>query len=172
MTFSLECCLRLASMALHTLGSFSILASAFLSLGISYSYSACLLNPEVRQNSVCHFLFSLHILRGQSCVFPKPHSTPSKIHWQFQNASLCLKIFYWPVAMFPKCLSIWFSHSHHTFKMSNIHYLPHVIHPKLSLLQASALLSHDWHHYPPRRPNQNSEGITDHFLPLTWVLIS
>lgn len=71
--------------------------------------------------------------------------------------SLWLKIICWALTRFPKCLSAWmFFCNHLKFKMLNILYLLHVIHPKLSFVPISPMLSHDQHYHLSTRPSQNS----------------
>ena len=83
-------------------------------------------------------------------------STLSKMHWQLWNASLWLKVLCGALDIFPKCLSTWMFHNHLKFKMSNIHYLFHVIHPKLSFVAISLMPSHDQHCHLPSRPSSHT----------------
>lgn len=167
--FLTKCYFHLVFVALHSPGSFSTLA-CFAVSDVSYSYSACLLNPDVLQNSVYHFFQSVHSPWAVLSI-PKA-STLSKLYSQLQNASLWLKILHLTLAIFSKCLSTRMSHNHLKFQMTNIHNPLHVIYSKLSLLRESPMLSLDWHYSLPNRPSKNSVINLAHFPFLTCVLLS
>lgn len=64
------------------------------------------------------------------------------------------------------------SHNHLKFKMLNILYLLHVIHPKLSFVPISPMLSHDQHYHLSTRPSQNSAVNPSHNLFLACCLVN
>lgn len=72
----------------------------------------------------------------------------------------------------PQVLSTWMSHNHLKFKILNILFLLHVIHPKLSFVPISPMLSHNQHYHPSTRPSQNSAVNPSHNLFLACCLVS